>query len=366
MYKTWVEIDKKAIASNVGFFRSLIGPKTKLWAVVKSNAYGHGLFVFSKLADEFGVDGFCVDSVIEGLALRDAGIKKPILVLGPTLDSALYGQAERKKITVTISSVEALQNLISISKRPEFHIKIDTGMHRQGFLMSEIGELIKRIKNKEVRSKNALTGIYTHFAAPSDKAFTQMQYEAFKKAIAKFEEAGFINLVCHAAATGGVLADTRYCFDAVRVGAGLYGFSAPANKNSVYTLEPVLSWRSVVSEIKNISRGEGVGYDYSWRAKQDSRIAIVPIGYWHGFPRGLSNVGSLLINGKIARVVGNVSMDMLTIDVTDIPVKILDEVTLIGKDGDATRTAEEIAQELNTVSYEILTRLNPLMERVVV
>ena len=143
-FKTWVEIKKSAVANNILVFRKLLKPKTKLFAVVKSNAYGHGLLTFSKIADQSGVDGFCVDSVVEGVKLREEGIKKPILVLGPTFKNLLL-DAAKNKITITVSNFEGLDELVKAKEKPEFHLKIDTGMHRQGFYFSEIGKFLKKL-----------------------------------------------------------------------------------------------------------------------------------------------------------------------------------------------------------------------------
>src|SRR3989344_3061696 len=153
--KTWVQIKSSAVARNLTIFRSLIGPKVKLWAVVKSNAYGHGLLIFSKLINEFGVDGFCVDSLIEGVKLRDNGVKKPILVLGPTLPG-IFSDAKKKNITITISNFDALGKYLKSKEKPDFHLKIDTGMHRQGFY---VGELPKVIKNCKLEIINSLKGV---------------------------------------------------------------------------------------------------------------------------------------------------------------------------------------------------------------
>ena len=155
-YKTWINLKSSLADHNLKIFRSLIGPKVKLWAVVKSNAYGHGLLTFSKLVNELGVDGFCADSVIEGIKLRDSGIKKPILVLGPTLPN-LLAEARRKNITITISNFDLLDRYLKSKEKPDFHLKIDTGMHRQGFYFSEIGKF-QKTSNLELRTSNAPEG----------------------------------------------------------------------------------------------------------------------------------------------------------------------------------------------------------------
>mgnify|MGYP001570564285 FL=1 len=223
-YKVWLTINKKALKHNIDVFRKLIGLKTELWSVVKSNAYGHGLVVFAQLADNLGVDGFCVDSVVEGSTLREAGIKKPILVLGPTL-SHLYSLAKKLDITVTISNEEALNDLMKLrtENRPCFHLKIDTGMHRQGFYVKDLKTIIENCK---LKIENLLVGVYSHFASAKDTNYTtfnELQFSEFKKAITILEKAGFKKLKKHIAATAGTLIDKKYHLDLVRVGIGLYG-----------------------------------------------------------------------------------------------------------------------------------------------
>ncbi len=390
--KTWIGIDKKAVQRNIQLFRKLVGGKTKIFAVVKSNAYGHGLLTFSKLANSFrvdphtkrggmgkfkaprygvGVDGFCVDSVIEGMKLREEGIEKTILVLGPTFKNLLK-DAAKNDITITISGMDALKELKASKYHPEFHLKIDTGMHRQGFYVEQLPEVIRQVKSLKFNVESLLTGAYTHFASAKDvnyPTFTDGQFAEFQKAVRVLEKAGFKNLTKHAAATGGTLVNKKYHLDAVRIGIGLYGLW-PSTELGIQMekikLEPVLSWHSLVSEVKEVAAGDYVGYDLTERVARNSRIAVVPIGYWHGYPRSLSGVGEVLISGKKSRVLGRVSMDMIVIDVTGMKVKRGDKVTLIGNQGSAEMSAYEVARRAGGASYyELLTRINPLIERVV-
>ncbi len=364
--KTFVNIDRRAVQSNARAMRKLLSPKTRLWSVVKSNAYGHGLVTFAELANQY-VDGFCVDSVPEGLKLRKRGIIKPILVLGPTL-SELYEDAFINGIAISISNNEALKSLAKSKQIPEFHIKVDTGMHRQGFFLKELPAAIKLIqKNKKLSGK--LTGIFTHFASAKDinyPTYTEMQFGVFGKAAGLFEKAGFKDLIRHAAATGGTLVNKKYHLDAVRIGIGLYGLwpskELELQKRELH-LAPVLSWHALVSEIKFLKKDDYVGYDLAERLSERTKMAIIPIGYWHGFPRTLSGIGEVLINGKRARVLGRVSMDMIVVNVNGISCKVGDIATIIGKQKKVELSAFEVAQRSGTVHYEFLTRINPLIER---
>ncbi len=368
MFKTWIEISRKAVQHNLKTFRSLIGSKTKLFAVVKSNAYGHGLVTFSKIADSLGVDGFCVDSVVEGARLREEGIEKPILVLGPTFKNLLKSAAEND-ITITISSPEALQELKASKFHPEFHLKIDTGMHRQGFYAKDLPAALK-LMNDELKAD--CSGVYTHFASAKDinyPTFTDQQFSEFQKAVKILEKAGLKNLLRHVAATGGTLVNKKYHLDAVRIGIGLYGLW-PSTELGIQMekikLEPVLSWRALISEVKEVEAGDFIGYDLTERLAKRSKIAVIPIGYWHGYPRSLSGVGEVLVNGQRARVLGRVSMDMIVVDVTGIAIKRGDVATLIGRQKADEMSAYEVARRAGGASYyELLTRINPLVERVV-
>lgn len=386
-FRTWVEISKSAASRNIATFRKLIGPKVKLWAVVKSNAYGHGLVQFSKLTEKSGaspvrgregsqrasasngIDGFCVDSFVEAIRLRKEGIKKSILVLGPTL-AELAKDAAAKDITLSVSSFETLKHLVDTKNPPKFHIKIDTGMSRQGFFpedISRVANFLSRIPNL----KPNLTGVFTHFASAKDTnypTYTDRQFEAFQKAIKLLEKAGYKNFVRHVSATGGAMISPKYHLDAVRIGIGLYGLW-PAKEleiqlNNKLHLKSILSWKTIVSEVKNIPSGQFVGYDLVERVTRPTKIAVLPIGYWHGLPRALSTVGQVLIDGRRAKILGRVSMDLTVVDVTGIKCQVGDIATLIGRDGQDEIKAEELARHASTSHYEIITRLNPLMERV--
>lgn len=366
--KTWIEIDSRAVAHNVKTFRRRIAPTVKLWSVVKSNAYGHGLFDFVPLADRFGVDGFCVDSVIEGLKLREQGITKPILVFGPTL-GGLLKRAKEADLTITVSSLEAFSYLAKSSKRPDFHLKIDTGMRRQGFFPDNLKHIAERARRMHL----PLKGIYTHFAAAKDlnyPTFTDFQFHAFRKATEIVRTAGFKDLISHAASSGGALMRDEFHLDAVRVGGGLYGLW-PSRELGIQLedsmeLRPALSWHVIISEIKRAAKGDYVGYDLTERIPRATTIAILPIGYWHGFDRGLSSRGNVLIHGRLAKVLGRVSMDLTVVDVGNIKCRVGDRATIIGGDAHADITARDIADQCGTIHYEILTRINPLIQRVIV
>ncbi len=366
--RTWLEIDSQALENNYRIFRSIIKPKTKLMAVVKSNAYGHGLLDFSQAVEKLGVDWLGVDSVIEGIKLRKEGVKTPILVLGYTLPEN-FPQAAEYNISLTISS---LGQLLEIKNwKLKIHLKIDTGMHRQGFFSAEVYQVIKSIKSE--KSKVIIEGVYTHLANAKNPSFfkdTRKQLKDFNTVLKMLKEAGY-KPMAHAAATGGTLIFPEAYYDLVRVGIGFYGLWPSQETEAVYKekilLEPILSWKTVVSEVKELKEAGRVGYDFTESVSAGTRLAVCPVGYWHGYPRALSSVGQVLVRGKKARVVGRVSMDMIVIDVSKTKnVKAGDVVTLIGRDGKEEIGAHELAELAGTINYELVTRLNPLIKRVLI
>jgi len=337
-------------------FRQLLRPGSELWAVVKSNAYGHGLDTFSRLADHYGVDGFCVDSVIEGRALRNLGIKKPILILGPTLSSDFHELAKYWNITESVSNWDLLKDPAFLKFQPPFHLKIETGMHRQGFYLEDLPLVLDFIKKNSL----SLSGVYSHFAAanPEQREFTEKQFQVFQEAISFIKVKCQMSIVkCHLAATGGALLDKKYHLDAVRIGLGLYGYSPFPLNPKPHTLNPALTWRSIISEIKELQPGDYVGYDLTEQVERPTKMAIMPIGYWHGLPRALSSIGWIEINGRPAKILGRVCMDVTMIDVTGIDCQVRDPVEILPL---------SVAEKTNGSIYEIITRINPLIHRRVV
>ncbi len=373
--RTWIEIDRDALRHNVGQFLRLIPAATRFMGVIKSNAYGHGLLQVAKaLSDMFRGSTskhkhWCgVDSLVEALALRREGIENPILVFGYTLPARI-AEAAAKDVTLTISNFDALHALAAAPRRPPFHIKIDTGMHRQGFLPHDFLKLLKLLKHSSL----APAGVYTHFASakdPHDPVSTALQLKRFTAVCGILNEAGFSKILRHASASGGTLLFPESHLDMVRVGMGMYGYlpSEEIKKSPIkeVILKPALAWKTIVSEAKIIPAGSSVGYDGTERVKRSAKIAVLPIGYWHGYDRGLSSKGEVLIRGRRCRVLGRVSMDMTVVDVTDLArVRVGDEAVLIGKQGRDAIWADETAEKIGTTPYEFLTRLNPLIERIV-
>lgn len=367
-------------------------------AVIKSSAYGHGLSLVAKeladfcrsresgnpdpktiwVPDQVGNDKnkvpdarlwFGADSIVEALRLRKDGIKNEILVLGHTLPARL-ADAAKYDIIVSISNFESLSALAKIKNRPRFHLKFDTGMCRQGFLPEDVSRLSAFLRKARLKPY----GVFTHFSSakdPDDPAFTAKQFKTFSAMLDTLEVAGYTGYMRHASATGGTLIFPEAHLDMVRIGMGLYGYwpsdeSRKVEKKLKIKLMPVLTWKSVIAEIKKIPKGSRVGYDGCERVSRDTIMAVIPIGYWHGYDRGLSKIGEMLVRGKRAKALGRISMDMTVIDVTDIPnARVGDEVVLVGTQGINAIFADELAAKINTTAYEFLTRINPLIKRII-
>lgn len=394
--RTWVEVDKNALRQNYNSIRKIVSPNCKLMTVVKSNAYGHGLVDYSKTMDSFGVDWFGVDSIVEGLKLRQEGIKKPILVLGYTLPER-FKDAIENNISITISNADQVKEISRLLPPPltphshltqpllgqersysaegeksdgflKIHLKFDTGMHRQGFFTSEASEIIskfQKLKNVEIE------GVYTHFASAKNPAFptdTKNQLAEFEKIVSIFKNSGLAPIF-HAAASAGAMIFKESHFDMVRIGIALLGQWPSAETRVAFEknikLIPALKWKTIISEIKEIKKGERIGYGLTEILRRDTKLAILPVGYWHGYKWSLSSVGNVLVNGRRAKLLGRVSMDMITIDLTDIKdAKVGDEVVLLGQDGANEITAEEFALMSSSYNYEVITTINPLIKRI--
>ena len=372
--KTWVKINKENLLHNLSQFRKLVGAKVKIMGVVKANAYGHGLIeVAGVISDQ--VDWFGVDSLSEALKLRQVAIKKPILVLGYTELKDLK-EAVKNNISLTVYNKETIEKLGKIpihnpNLNPKIHIKIETGTARQGVLENEILEFIKFVKQYP---SIEIQGISTHYANiedTTDSSFAKAQLEIFSRAAEILKKEG-VTPLRHTACSAATILFPETHFDMVRLGISMYGLwssketkAVAKNKNLELDLKPALTWKTIIAQIKNLPAGTPVGYGLTERVSRDSKIAILPIGYYDGYDRKLSSVGNVLIRGKRCKVLGRVCMNMIIVDVTDLPkVELEDEVVLLGRQGKEEISAEDLAQKIGTINYEVVTRINPLILRI--
>jgi len=381
MQLTWVEISKKALIHNLQTFRKLIGKDVVLAPCVKANAYGHGLIECARVFERYGADYLCVNALYEAKTLRDAGIKIPILIIGYTPLSDLEDVAKLKDVELIVYNLETLTELRKSTlyhtvqgenRSLKIHLKIETGNHRQGVAMKDIPDFIKAMKH---HPNVELKGVSTHFANLEDRVTHQYalyQLKQFNKAIHLLESEGFAPHFRHCANTAATILLPEAYFNFVRVGIGAYGLW-PSDKTEMatkrakidITLKPALTWKTIVAQIKDVTKGSLIGYGCTYVMPKNGRIAVLPVGYYDGFVRLLSNRGYVLICGKKAPVIGRVCMNMVMADISHIPdVKLEDEVVLIGKQGKETITAEQVAELSHTINYEVTTRINERIPRI--
>jgi len=374
----WVEIDAGALRNNIAEFKRRLGPGPRLGAVVKSNAYGHGMTEVARVATAASADWLCVNNVDEGVALRKAGLTLPILVMGYVPLDGL-GEVVAHALQPIVFNPETVDRLNEIASARGttvgVHVKVETGTHRQGVLERDVPAFIARLRS--ARSLT-LSGVTTHFANIEDTTnhdFAESQMAAFSRvadAIAALHPAPFLR---HSACSAAVLLFNRTHLDLARVGISLYGLW-PSKETYVSCLErgkpsldlkPVLTWKTRIAQVKQVPEGGFVGYGCAWRATRATTIAVLPVGYYEGYDRELSGLAHVLVRGKRAPVRGRVCMNMCMVDVTDIPGACLeDEVVLLGRQGDERITAEQLAAWRGTIAYEIVSRIHPSLPRVIV
>ncbi len=371
MELSWVEISKSALVHNLKTFRGLVGKDVILAPAVKANAYGHGLVECAKILSDNGADYLCVNAPFEAEEIRKAGIKTPILIIGYTPLSDLEKVVKLKDVEMIVYNIETLKNLKKFEKNIGIHLKIETGNHRQGIELKDLPDFIQLLK----KTPNAeLKGISTHFANLEDRVnqeYAMRQLKQFKKAIHMLEADGMAPHYHHCANTAATILLPEAYFNFVRVGIGIYGLwpsektlKAAQRAGINIELKPVMTWKTVVAQIKDIKKGSLIGYGCTYKMPKNGRIAVLPIGYYDGYVRLLSNRGIVLIRGQKAPVIGRVCMNMIMVDVTDIPnVKLEDEVVLIGRQGKEQITSEEMGELSQTINYEVTTRINERIAR---
>jgi Alr-MurF fusion protein len=365
---TWLEIDLPAIGRNVRRLRDIAAPAA-LMAVLKADGYGHGAVAVAHTAINNGAAWCGVACLSEAEALRGAGIDGPILVLGYT-PGWQARQAVRLEVAVALFDLEtaaafdrAAADLASCAR---VHVKVDTGMHRLGLAPEEVPEFLSRLKELP---RLKVEGLFTHFAA-SDEATsagrdtTDAQLSKFESLLDSLSAAGLRPPIVHAANSAALLSLPASRFDIVRPGIAIYGLS-PSREVRADGLTPALTWKSQVAQTRTLGRGEAVGYGGIWSAERTSVVATVPVGYADGFRRGPSTWRHVLVRGRPAPVVGRVSMDQTTVDVTEIPgARQGDEVVLIGRQGEASISVEDVADWLGTSSYEVVAEILPRVPRI--
>lgn len=383
MDNLYIEISESSLIRNINNLRSLLSVKVKAFAVVKANAYGHGIDQIVTILERHGnlVDGYAVHSLTEALSLYNNGVSKPVLIMGYVPKSSLEEVIDKgfHFVLYNLDALKKVEDIVSKNrKKPFFHLKIETGTGRQGIDQQDIDRFIEIIKPN---SSLQPTGIYTHFANIEDSTrhfYAKEQLEKFVRMCDRFESEGIKIPIRHTACSAAALLFPESHFDMVRLGISMYGywpsretllsFSQRFNKIDVNGfLKPLLSWKCRVSQIKNIEKGEYIGYGLSYKTTYPSKIAILPVGYSDGYDRKLSNNSWVLIGGERAPIRARICMNITLLDVTHIPeISVEDEVTLIGKSGTEEVTADTLASLSDSINYEIVSRIAHHIPRYIV
>ncbi len=365
---TRAEINLGHLRHNLRAVQRVVG-KVPVWAVLKADGYGHGAKAVARTLERDGAAGVCVALVEEGIELREAGIKIPILIVG-----GHYGRAWSDVIAHGLTpmlhdpgQVEALAQEVRYLgvEAVDVHVKVNTGMGRLGVTLPEIGRLIKAFEDHpEIR----LQGLMTHYACADlpDRTHLDEQRAAFDEMTSMLARVGFQPVIRHAANSAALFADKKHHLDLVRPGLALFGVEPMPNLG--VELLPAMRLRTEIVAIRNLSVGQSVGYGATWRASRASRIATIPVGYADGLSRSLSNCGHVLVAGRRAPIVGVISMDMTMVDVTDLPgVELSEECVVLGAQrgrlGSDCISANEIADAVGTIPWEVLTSVSRRVPR---
>ncbi len=404
---TWLEISEGAYARNLAFFRRLVGPGVELAAVVKANAYGHGMELVAGLAARHGADSFCVHSLDEALRLRRAGFTQDVLIMGH-VPLARLAEAVAEDFRLVLYNLESARRLAELAadRGPvRVHLKIETGTHRQGIDDPDLGAFLELLRRHGRRQRPLgggggylqVDGVYTHFANiedTTDPAYARRQLDRFHRAVERLRAAGLDPGKRHAACSAATLVFPRTHFEMVRLGVSQYGLwpsketflsyrmaGASANggphrdppdglvrtAGAADRLEPILTWKARISQLKRVPAGRLVGYGCTWQTPRETRLAVLPVGYADGYDRRLSNQAYVLVRGRRAPVRGRVCMNLTLVDVTDVPgVELEDEAVLLGRQGDQRIAAGRLAELAGTIHYEITSRLAADLPRIVV
>lgn len=364
---TVAEIDLHALAHNLKGIRKKVGRDVKVMAVVKANAYGHGIVEVARFLQDSAVEYFGVANAEEGAVLREAGITAPIHVF--TIPAATQIPAFTSfGLEATVGSETEARLLNTQARRSgkilNIHIKVDTGMNRIGVKprdLSKLAKVLSGLRQLEIK------GVYTHFATADrrDKSFSKQQLALFHQSLDALRIAGIVPEVIHCSGSAGILDLPESYFSMVRPGIMMYGYYPSDETTGSVSVKPVLSLKSRVSVVKWIEPGESVSYGRRFMAPRRTRIATLPVGYADGYMRLLTGQSNVLIGGTVFPVVGTICMDQLMVDVGKTDVRVGDEAVLIGRQGRKTITAWDLASKIGTIPYEICTNISSRVPRIV-
>jgi alanine racemase len=364
---TWLEVDLEAIAHNVRRVVEIVGPAVKVLAVLKADGYGHGAVRVARTALNNGACCLGVASINEGLILRKAGISAPVLVLGFT-PAWQARELVLNGLSATVFDIDVAQALSraagQLDSQVRVHIKVDTGMGRLGLLPDDVLPFAHALRSLP---NLVLEGIFTHFSvADSDPAYTRSQAERFRQVLQALSKEGIDLPIVHAANSAAILTYPDSHFSMVRLGIAMYGMHPSSQVRCPPDFRPALSFKTEVAQVKALAPGSFVSYGNTYQTAGWQRIAVLPVGYADGFRRAPRHWGEVLVRGQRAPIIGRVCMDQTMIDVTEIAdVRQGDEVVLIGEQGGEIITAEEVAERLGTINYEVVSEILARVPRVV-
>jgi alanine racemase len=368
--RAWVEIDNSALLNNVREIKRLLAPQTAMMAVVKADAYGHGAIDIARTVVAAGVEWLAVATVPEGIELRQAQIAAPILVLGAVNSEVQIQAIVKWDLQPTICNIEQATQISKamVASRADtplvVHLKLDTGMSRLGTAWQQAVNFVSEFKTLPYLQ---IGGLYSHLATAEeiDPTILDRQFDRFDRATTAIRNAGHALPLLHLANSAGILASERLHYDLVRPGLILYGIYPAPHFRSQIDLQPVLSVKARISQVKDISAGTGVSYGYRFIADRDMRLAVVGIGYADGIPRRLSGRMQVAIRGRSIPQIGAITMDQIVLDVSQIPdLQVGEIVTILGRDGATQITVDDWANELGTISWEILCGFKHRLPRV--
>ncbi|GAC1628624.1 MAG: alanine racemase [Ktedonobacteraceae bacterium] len=367
---TWVEIDLNAIGSNTRHIKSLLDPRVQVLVALKADAYGHGALKVARTVLQNGATMLGVATVSEAVPLREGNILAPILVFG-YIPRWQMREAIRLGTSVTLYSSEAARALSQaaqeLGRMVRVHVKVDTGMGRLGLWYEQSDEIVSLLREIKALPSLELEGLYTHFAQADveDQEHVRQQLNRFQQVLTMVEKLGLRPPLVHAANSAATLTLPQAHFDLVRPGIAIYGMNPSAEVHLPPGFRAALAFKTQVSQVKWLPAGEGISYGSTYITQRPTCIAVLPVGYADGFRRSPRNWGSVLIHGCEAPLLGRVCMDQCMIDVTDIPgVRVGDEVVLIGRQGEATLSAEQVAERLGTINYEVVSEILARVPRV--
>ncbi|HEX6479550.1 MAG TPA: alanine racemase, partial [Ktedonobacteraceae bacterium] len=367
---TWVEIDLSAIANNIRQIQALVGPRVRILASLKADAYGHGALKVARTVLHNGASMLGVATVSEATPLREAGISAPILVFG-YVPLWQMREAVRLGLSITLYSIESAQALsraaLALGKTVKVHVKVDTGMGRLGIRSEEVEDVIQLVNEITHLPGLDLEGIFTHFAMAdsSNLSHARLQLNRFQHVLQVLGEGDIHPELVHAANSAAILSLPEAHFDMVRPGIALYGLDPSAEVRLPEGFRPALAFKTQVAQVKVIPEGECISYGCTYTTERPTTVGVLPVGYADGFRRAPTNWGSVLIHGQEAPLLGRVCMDQSIVNVSHIPqTRVGDEVVLIGRQGDAALTAEQVAQRLGTINYEVVSEILARVPRV--